>query len=73
MSNIFVYTIHLHMISQLNHQTGIHVQIYDIIREGYQICHIFYDNIRDMTLRVMTLTEFFSTRSNENGLGFELL
>ena len=35
--------------------------------------HKFYDNIRDVTLRVLTLTEFFSTRNIENGWYFNFL
>ena len=47
-----IYTISL--------QTGIHVELYNIIREADQIDQFFCDNIRDMTIRVMTLTECFS-------------
>ena len=45
---------------------------YDIMREKIKFDRIFNDTIRDMTLNDMILTKLLSTRSIENGFGFDI-
>ena len=45
---------------------------YDIMWEKIKSDQIFNDTIRDMTLNDMILTKLLSTRSTENGFGFDI-